>query len=227
MTFTKWSRIFVGPNFAQLLFSTDTLQFARDALFQHLYRPTVGLVNQWTNHCKAVLMSWEGFTVSMKWIIDNKAILAGYTWNHKIASKYIKYIKSHDTASQDIATVLHLLCHQLDQSKGSLPIRRKASLDGLKCLPLNSNQLVRENAPYCKLSRKVWLPKDQSYAGSHLPSWKGKGECGSNWASSSSNNNGHLVMPDFCPCHALVSCTTWLEGFFHGRHMASPYIAGA
>ena len=146
--------MFAGPSFGQLLFSTDTLQFARqfarDALFQHLYRPTVGLVNhQWTNiEIVVKLFSCHGKDWQSPW---NGSLIMKlcYTWNQEIAAKYIKYIKWY--CSQDIATVLHLLFHQLDQSKGSLPIRRKASLDGLKCLPLKSNQLGREKPPLSPL----------------------------------------------------------------------------
>ena len=90
--------MFAGPSFAQLLFSTDTLQFARqfarDALFQHLYRPTVGLVNhQWTNLQIVVkLFSCHGKDWQSPW---NGSLIMKlcYTWNQEIAAKYIKYIK--------------------------------------------------------------------------------------------------------------------------------------
>ena len=123
--------MFAGPSFGQLLFSTDTLQFARpfarDALFQHLYRPTVRLVNhQWTNlqiisnHCKAVLVSWEGSTVSMEWIIDNEALL---------------YLKSRDSCK--IHKIHQVILHHKNCNSTALAL---SSTWSKQRFPANSSQ---------------------------------------------------------------------------------------
>lgn len=101
-------------------------------------------MNKSWNRCKAVLVSWEGLTVSVDWIIDNEALL---------------YLKSREVILHHKILQQYCTCSFINLIKAKVPCRFVARLLSMASNVYRSTptSLGGKTLLYCKLSRTVSL----------------------------------------------------------------------